>query len=324
MHPRHDSPETQRPSGSSPVGQRGLTATCPLCGQSARQRLRLPHTGVWECLSPSCRLQFADPQLDASVLDEAYRTLYHPADTNGNPAIQGTPSEVILQILGGIAQRMGGVAGARLLDYGCGTGEFGRIAQEQSLAVVGIEQDPQARQQIAKRSLFPVYADIDELARNENAPFDLIILWQVIEHLRQPWNDLARLRRLLALRGRLIAATPNAEGLRARWLRSRWENYTHPTHLYYFGLRSLRNVFERAGFSESEEWRVKVAYPNHKWPRRGVHSVLAALRVDGDLILAARNGGDAVSGKAAARSDEPSAFRSGGAPKGPNSSRSPR
>ncbi|HEV2386560.1 MAG TPA: class I SAM-dependent methyltransferase [Candidatus Acidoferrales bacterium] len=211
---------------------------------------------------------------------------------------------MIVQALHGIFARFGEVPGRRLLDYGCGKGELSKIAREFGLLPVGIEQDSEARREIERQSLFPVYANLESLARRErDSRFDLIILWQVLEHLRRPWDELARLRGLLRGQGWLVAATPNAGGLKARLLGSRWDNYSNPTHFYYFTPRSLRAVFERAGFSPIEQWRFKLVYRGHGPLRRALHALLAATRLDGDLFFAGAGSGSVDSERAPAASE---------------------
>lgn len=273
-------------------------ASCPLCSAAVRERLRLPHASVYRCLAPACRLEFASPQLADEALAAAYRRLYYPADGGKKPVLENTSRDVTVQALQGVSQRVGPVSGMQLLDYGCGRGEFSRIAREFGLVPVGIEQDPEARRQIERQSLFPVYPTLESLEQQEgHNRFDLIILWQVIEHLRRPWDELTRLRGLLAKNGWLVAATPNAEGLKARTLGSRWDNYANPTHFYYFSRQSLRRVFERSGLSPVEEWRFKMVYPGHGPLRLGLHALLAATRLDSDLFFAGGSRLDAESEK---------------------------
>lgn len=242
-------------------------------------------------MAAGCSLQFADPQPDDVALADAYRRLYYPVGSGKHPVFENTPREVIEQALRGISQRLGSASRLRMLDYGCGKGELSKVAADLGFAPVGIEQDPEARRKIESESLFPVYSDLESLVRKDpGSQFDLVLLWTVIEHLRRPWDDLARLRGLLTKGGRLVASTANAAGLKARMLNARWDNYWNPTHLYYFTPQSLRVVFERAGLAAVEEWRLNISYGNHGFLRRGLHAFLTAARLDGDLFFAGSDG----------------------------------
>jgi SAM-dependent methyltransferase len=113
-------------------------------------------------------------------------------------------------------------------------------------------------------------------------------MWDVIEHLREPWNELAQLSALLRPGGQLLLSTPNAGSLRARLQGNRWENIVNPTHFYYFTQRSLRLALERAGISEMMEWRFPIPYPGHSRIRRLLHRALLTLHLQGQFLVLAR------------------------------------
>jgi glycosyltransferase involved in cell wall biosynthesis/SAM-dependent methyltransferase len=260
---------------------------CPLCRGAAVRWRRLPHTSAWRCVSPRCGLRFAAPQPDDAELGRAYRSLYYPEPGRAGPlAHEDTPRAILEELVSAVIGRHRGAAeGLRLLDVGCGRGPLARVAAERGIAAVGIEPDERARA-CARESGLTVYASAEELsAQAPGARFDAIALWQVVEHLRRPWLDLAALRPLVAADGFLILATPNASGLRARLLGARWENAANPTHLYYFTERSLGRLLAESGWSVVDRPRVPSVYPHHGRLRRGLQRGLRALRLDGDLLV---------------------------------------
>src|SRR5581483_6430609 len=102
-------------------------------------------------------------------------------------------------------ERPGGGAGLRVLDYGCGAGSLLRVARQFGMSGAGIEPDQQARRTARNLAGAEVYASAEQLlSARASASFDLIILWTVIEHLRWPWQDLARLGAMLSEGGRLL------------------------------------------------------------------------------------------------------------------------
>jgi 2-polyprenyl-3-methyl-5-hydroxy-6-metoxy-1,4-benzoquinol methylase len=110
-------------------------------------------------------------------------------------------------------------------------------------------------------------------------------MWDVIEHLREPWKDLHELSDLLRPNGWLLLSTPNAACLRARVERERWENMANPTHFYYFTRKSLGAVLSRAGFSQVGELLFPIQYPRHTTVRRIVHRALVTCRLQGQLVF---------------------------------------
>ncbi|MGH9575736.1 MAG: class I SAM-dependent methyltransferase [Candidatus Acidiferrales bacterium] len=230
------------------------------------RKFTLPHTVAWECQTQNCGLRFADPQLSDQELTHAYSTHYFPATTdNRSTNYPDTPLEVIQQLFSQLEDSVGNLRGLRMLDYGCGRGPVSGVALEFGITPAAIEPDPVARNAAAERLRIPVYANLEGLRSNLGSapPFDLIILWQVIEHLRQPWQDLQALRGLLHPQGKLLIATMNANCLRSRIERSRWTHYQNPTHFYYFARSSLQRILTSSGFSRVAEWKPKFRYPHH-------------------------------------------------------------
>jgi 2-polyprenyl-3-methyl-5-hydroxy-6-metoxy-1,4-benzoquinol methylase len=177
---------------------------------------------------------------------------------------------VIQQLFSQLEDDVGNLRGLRMLDYGCGRGPVSGVALEFGLIPAAIEPDLVARNAAAERFRIPVYADLEDLRSNLGAApqFDLVILWQVIEHLRQPWQDLQALRGLLYPQGKLLIGTMNANCLRARIERSHWTHYQNPTHFYYLDRTSLQRIITLSGFSRVTEWKPKFRYPQHGAIRR--------------------------------------------------------
>jgi 2-polyprenyl-3-methyl-5-hydroxy-6-metoxy-1,4-benzoquinol methylase len=262
---------------------------CPFCRSDAGRRFELAHTVVWKCRAADCGLQFADPQLDEIDLARAYAKHYYPSNGNGSDVdYENTPEEILGQTFQEAHVKFGPLAGKNLLDFGCGVGKLCHIAREHGIQTTGIEADSCARQIARKSGALRVYASLDELRATEPGARFEIMIWDVIEHLREPWIDLEALSALLQPGGWLLLSTPNADSFRALLQRERWENIVNPTHFYYFERRSLRLVLERAGFCGVAEWRFSIRYPRHTILRRMVHQALFACRLQGQLLFVAR------------------------------------
>ena len=278
---------------------------CPLCGGATSLWHRLPHARAQRCAAPACGLRFAAPQPDDTALRDAYRTLYYPgadAALGGAPRAcrvdwDETPPGTLEELIADLARRLGRAEGARLLDYGCGRGALGRIALASGFDAVGVEPDDEARRAAVRDAGLRTYPGIGTLRDAEpDARFDAISIWQVIEHLRRPWEDLEALCALLAPDGLLVIATPNAACLRARLEGARWENVANPTHLYYFTEVSLRRLIDASGLDPVDRLALPAVYPHHGQLRRRVQDLLRARRLDGDIALVARPRRDAARG----------------------------
>jgi hypothetical protein len=148
----------------------------------------------------------------------------------------------------------------------------------------GIEPDPKARAMASAICSADVYEGARSLLEAKpRAQFDLIILWNVVEHLRRPWLDLRELSSLLGPQGLLMLSTMNIRCLRARTERERWENYWNPTHFYYFDRTSLERLLFFSGFRDAQEWKPRIYFPHHNLMRHWVYEVSSRLGVSDGL-----------------------------------------
>lgn len=137
----------------------------------------------------------------------------------------------------------------RLLDIGCGNGEFLQVASEHGWLVSGTELSPSAVCSAARVVGGQIYGGDIEALNLKGEQFDLITMYHVIEHLLDPVATLAELRRLLKKGGWLFVETPNIHGLGARIKGKAWSSICPPEHIVYFNQRSLRHCLSEAGFA---------------------------------------------------------------------------
>ena len=83
--------------------------------------------------------------------------------------------------------------------------------------------------------------------------FDLVALWDVVEHVPDPKALLREAVGYLVPGGHLILETQNVESVFARLLGARWHQYKHLEHLYHFSSTTLRRLLEEAGLEVVHE-----------------------------------------------------------------------
>jgi SAM-dependent methyltransferase len=263
---------------------------CPLCQCRAVHLFRLEHTAVWECIAHDCGLLFADPQLDDKTLALAYAKHYYPSTVDGGSAIyENTPEEILWQVFAKLEAELGPLAQKKLLDFGCGVGGLCRVTKEYGICTTAIEPDANARDEARKIGGLIVYANLAGLREAQpEMKFDIVTMWDVVEHLREPWKELEDLSASLKPDGWLLLSTPNAGSLRALLGRKHWENTVNPTHFYYFKRRSLQFALQRSRFRDVRELKIGIRYPAHTTLRRIVNRGLVACRLQGQLLFTAR------------------------------------
>lgn len=134
-----------------------------------------------------------------------------------------------------------------LLDVGCGNGEFLSTASEAGWRVMGIDPDPKAVAEVAKKGFKVSHGGIDVLC-TENDVFDFISLSHVIEHVHEPQIVLKACYRLLKPGGYLWIETPNINSFGHFLLRNKWYPLDPPRHLSLFNHSSLRTLLSSIGF----------------------------------------------------------------------------
>lgn len=136
----------------------------------------------------------------------------------------------------------------KLLDIGCATGEFLEVADHRGWLVQGIEISTYAAN-IAKDKGIPVFAGVLEEAKFPFGSFDVVTMWDLIEHIKDPLNHLREIKRILKPNGFIGISTPNFESLRARIEGRNWWGFKESQeHLYFFSPKTLRNMLEKTGF----------------------------------------------------------------------------
>jgi SAM-dependent methyltransferase len=137
----------------------------------------------------------------------------------------------------------------RILDIGCASGLFLRCAVNAGWEVEGIEPcDPLVRK--AKEHLGAqarIHSSTLQVAPLARASFDVVTLWDVLEHVPDVIDFLNYAGSLLKSgRGYLFANVPDLDSIQARLLRSKWPLLL-PEHLNYFNRESLRLCGAKAG-----------------------------------------------------------------------------
>lgn len=137
--------------------------------------------------------------------------------------------------------------GKKILDMGCGTGEFIQYCSFHGFQSIGIEPNEKAR----SFGIHSLKQDIrSESGLNDISPdtLDVITLWHVLEHVHNLDEQMAQLKKILKPGGSLIVAVPNSNSWDAIKYREYWAAYDLPRHLYHFNMKTLANFIEKINF----------------------------------------------------------------------------
>jgi SAM-dependent methyltransferase len=149
--------------------------------------------------------------------------------------------------------------GGSVLELGCGPGLMLAAFHRRGWRVLGIERNEEVAE-TARRALGVEIVATPVEALSADVRFDLIIMFQVLEHIADPVALLRECARRLAPGGHLIIDVPNFASWQARFAGPKWLHLDLPRHLSHFTPKTLSATLERAGLRLKE---MSFASPEH-------------------------------------------------------------
>jgi 2-polyprenyl-3-methyl-5-hydroxy-6-metoxy-1,4-benzoquinol methylase len=140
-------------------------------------------------------------------------------------------------------------SGTNLLDIGCAQGFFLFSASKAGYTTRGIEISQDAAAYAIKEFGLDVEAKPFEELRFPESSFDVVTLWQVLEHVPYPLTVLKEVYRILKPGGLVVASTPNIESIPAKILRKKWWDIKR-LHINQFTTKTLADILHNAGFKK--------------------------------------------------------------------------
>lgn len=143
------------------------------------------------------------------------------------------------------------VKAGRLLEIGPSWGAFCLLAKRAGFTVEAIEMDPHCCEFLENTIGVRAINSNDEAAALEYAAVpDVIAMWHVIEHMRNPWAFLEHAAKRLAPGGIIVIATPNPQAWQFRMLGRFWTHIDAPRHLHLIPSTTLRDRMRALGLKE--------------------------------------------------------------------------
>jgi SAM-dependent methyltransferase len=138
--------------------------------------------------------------------------------------------------------------GNKLLDVGCSAGFFLKIAKDEGYEVFGIEVSEETGNYAQQKYGLDVFIGTLTDAGFPDKRFDVITLWDVIEHVHDPNLFLLEVKRILKDDGILAIQSPNMDSQMASFSKDKWCWWTVPDHLFHFNPYTLSRLMEMSGF----------------------------------------------------------------------------
>ncbi|KKN62287.1 hypothetical protein LCGC14_0513470 [marine sediment metagenome] len=209
-----------------------------------------------------CSLVQVNPRKDETSIQKYYKKDYQKKRKKPIKEIIANSisrEEMRVQYLKGLSD----LSKKNILDIGSSSGEFLRHIQLYTNEATGIEPD----RNFAKLSelnyglnIFP--GSLEEYtAIKGNKKFDVITIFNVIEHVHSPINFLNATHELLHENGLLLLEFPEIFGLlKSVCFKKRFESIFSPHHLQYFSINTISKILNKSGFILAKKIRVRGKY----------------------------------------------------------------
>jgi SAM-dependent methyltransferase len=257
---------------------------CESCG-AASPTLLFTKEGYSIVRCSTCELVYVGE--DPSRID--FASLY------GESYYQGSSDRVFADYLGQEAARRASARRrawalrrekwrGRLLDVGCAAGFF--LAEARRFyRVQGVELSAFSSRYARERFGLDVFTGPLPDAALPSQTFDLITLWDVIEHVAAPGALLRECARLLKPDGRIVLTTGDIGSAYAQSRGAAWHLIAPPWHLYYFSRSTLATLAHNAGLRVMG-YRARGVASDRPWLRNRVAVAASNLLGFGDIMRA--------------------------------------
>jgi len=201
---------------------------------------------ICECLN--CGLLYTMPRPDKDHIGAYYKSedyYSHKENTKGFvPKLYERIKKNNLKNKYQLATK--GLSVGKMLEIGCGVGDFLHTAEEHGWECIGVEPSEEAKAIATKRTKASVLSS-EELESLADEQFDLITMWHVLEHVDDLRWEMDQLQRLIKPHGRIVIAVPNYKSYDGQYYKEHWAAYDVPRHLNHFNRTVLTKMFKTKG-----------------------------------------------------------------------------
>ena len=129
----------------------------------------------------------------------------------------------------------------KVLDVGCGAGEFLKQMKLHGWETTGTEPNTKA-QSIAKNLGITIHNQLFEITQET---YQAITLWHVLEHVHELNLTIEKIKDLLHKNGTIFIAVPNHKSSDAKYYKENWAAYDVPRHLWHFDQITMTKLLEK-------------------------------------------------------------------------------
>ncbi|MBU1299988.1 MAG: class I SAM-dependent methyltransferase [Bacteroidetes bacterium] len=231
---------------------KNLNNNCPLCG-SVKKSTKWKIKDVTYVKCNDCTLIYQDPQPSYEYLKDLYSEKYYvnetePTDSVGYQNYTDEYTKLIALDFYKLLEKYKHTNSKYILDIGCATGNFLEIAKYKGWDVTGIEISEWSSN-IGKSKGLNIYPKLLHECNFESNYFDVITMFDVIEHFQNPVKEIIEIHRILKPNGILIIETPNIESFTTKFIYGKGSDLVKPNaHLVLLSSKTIKLLLVKHGF----------------------------------------------------------------------------
>ena len=239
---------------------------CIACSSPMVPRFAETQANHMRC--PKCGLECLSPQPDDRTLSEIYNESYfsHYQSEIDPRNVRAMKRATYTREFRRLPPPESFGEERRLLDCGAATGFLAELARELGWNAYAVELSQFGAQSceklLGKERVYCGEMEEASFEANPEGRFEVITMFDFIEHVRDPRDILSRARQRLNPGGVLLLTTPSVGSISWRLMGKQWFHYV-PEHLWFFNPQSIRTLLTECGFSTV-----------------GVHSLRKAITID--------------------------------------------
>jgi len=204
---------------------------------------------VIRCIN--CGLVYLNPRPGEKDIGVYYPEEYAPHKTmDGRENVQFEQRLLNLfnRFVGGELRVLWRLTPRKILDVGCGGGNYLKILKDKGWTVYGVDASSIATQRARSLGLSNIFTGELHEARYPDECFDVILMRHSLEHMPHPLETLTEVHRILKQGGTILIVTPNFQSIEARIFKKHWYQIDAPRHFYLFDKSTIGNLLDKQSF----------------------------------------------------------------------------
>ena len=225
------------------MGKNDLTS-CGICShKDVSLRYSKKDFSIAQC--HSCGVLFRIPQPTFEEVRQLYTTSYYnPWHLEKEGGVKKIKMDTFEKRLREIQTY---VSGGKILDVGCATGFFLEKAKSKGFEPYGLELSEFSFKEAQNKFGDHIFLGTIEDIPFENNFFDVITMFDLLEHVKDPVATLRRCEAILKPQGIIVAVLPDVSSISAKLMGRNWTHYKKE-HLYYFSKRTISELLKQESY----------------------------------------------------------------------------